>query len=165
MSLKLDSAPGPTAFSKWKSFFWTYFSILVFSISQGEDEWKMVDHRGCPHSSSFSSILRETRGGWRELRRIINPSMRRQKKGKRDEVQRKRRCRRFGLAKGSPSRNIHIHTHIHRGRITLIYLVRQRLASVFSVLTPVLQKATPASHRHSLVQFACEGAQMSVHVF
>lgn len=53
----------------------------------------------------------------------------------RDGVVRKWRCRRLGLAKGSPSRNTH--THTHRGRITLIYLARQQLASVCSVLTPV----------------------------
>ena len=57
-----------------------------------------------------------------------------------DGVLRKRRCRRLGLAEGSPSRNIYTHARIHRGRITLIYLVRQQLASVFSVLTPALHQ-------------------------
>lgn len=96
----------------------------------------MNDGRQTPHSSSFPW---ESRGGWREVGLLINPSAERGRE--RVGAVRKWRCRRLGLAKGSPSRNTHTHTHMHRGRITLIYLARQQLASVCSALTPVQPKS------------------------
>lgn len=118
---------------------WLYYSILhcrYFLFFFTLPRWRMNDGHGlgCRHSSSSSSILWETRedGGKLGGSSII-PYWDRESEW--DGVLRKRRCRRLGLAEGSPSRNIYTHARIHRGRITLIYL-----ASVFSALTPGLQK-------------------------
>lgn len=96
--------------------------------------WKGMNDGQQPQLSSFFlfSLCSVRKSGRMEGSQAAHQSFHRERES--DGVLRKWRCRRLGLAKGSPSRNTH--THTHRGRITLIYLARQQLASVCSVLTP-----------------------------